>query len=132
MKVLIIDADWRFAGQAQGYLEAHAHLVVHQNSASSAAAQVDHWKPDLVILSAEFAQDKLIEAIQNCSPRPAVLLTDMMARYDRAWRAWQKCGDELLMKPLFKAKELQDAMVSALENAAAGSVMRHRKVAASA
>lgn len=131
MKVLIIDPDWRFAQQATSFLESHAHLVVHQPKSLLALAQVQHWHPDLVILASELAETGLIEAIQRLNDRPAVLLTGWMDRYDLAWRAWQRGGDELLMKPLFKAKELHEAIVTALENAAVG-IRQEKPKAASA
>jgi DNA-binding response OmpR family regulator len=131
MRVLVIDTDWCFVRQARQYLEAHAHLVVHQNQPRDAQAQAEHWQPDLVILSAELADDELIRSLQETPDRPAILLTDHMDSYDRAWRTWQKCGDELLMKPVFRAAELHEAIVSALQNAAAG-VSRPAALAVSA
>jgi hypothetical protein len=50
-----------------------------------------------------------------------VLLTEHMDRYDRAWRAWQVVGDELLMKPVFNAHEIHMGVVMALEAHAAGA-----------
>lgn len=129
MKVLVIDHDWRFAQQVSNYLEAHAHLVVHHTRVPEALAQAEHWKPDLVIVASELA-DGLMEPLKALAPRPAILLTGNMARFDRAWRAWQSGGDELLMKPMFKAQELHDAIVTALENAATGK--RGLRTAASA
>jgi len=131
MKVLIADPDWRFAQQATTYLESRAHLVVHHTVAGPAIAQARHWQPDLVIASVDLADDALLEQLAALKPRPALLLTGWMDRFDRAWRAWQKGGDELLMKPVFSSDELHDAIVAALENAAAGIRKRH-KVAASA
>jgi len=131
MKVLIVDPDWRFAQQAGSYLEKFAHLVVHQTAGDQAIAQAEHWRPDLVVLAAELAADGLLEGLCRLSPRPAVLLTEHMDRYDRAWRVWQKGGDELLMKPVFTHDDLHLAVVTALENAAAG-VRRRRQRAASA
>lgn len=132
MKVLIIDTDWRFAQQATNYLESHAHLVVNQNQREKAVTQLQHWQPDLVILSAELADQKVLEAVYSKSTgRPALLLTDHMDRFARAWQTWQKCGDELLMKPIFKSEELQEAIVAAMENAVAGNA-KPRKMAASA
>ena len=124
MKVLIADPDWRFARQATGYLEAHAHLVVRHSSSADVFKQAEHWQPDLVILAAELAETGLLGEIQDLSPRPAVLLTEHMDRYDRAWRAWQKGGDELLMKPVFKAEELHEAIIIAMENATTGARIR--------
>ena len=72
----------------------------------------------------------LLEALRVLPDRPAVLLTEHMDRYDRAWRAWQRGGDELLMKPVFYAHELQQGIVTAMENAAASA--RRENVAASA
>ena len=130
MKVLIADPDWRFARQATGYLEAHAHLVVRHFSAADVFKQAEHWQPDLVILAAELAEKGLLEELQCLSPCPAILLTEHMDRYDRAWRAWQKGGDELLMKPVFKAEELHEAIIIAMENATTG--VRIRPAAATA
>lgn len=132
MKILVIDPDWRFAQQAQSHFESHAHVVSHQADSAVASAQLTRWQPDVVLLAAELADDALIETIYSVSPRPAVVLTDHMDRFDRAWRAWQKCGDELLMKPLMKADELQSAMVAAMENTAAGTIVRRARIAASA
>jgi CheY-like chemotaxis protein len=131
MKVLILDGDWHFAQQASAHLESFAHLVVHHSSLEPALAQIEHWQPDLVILGAEFAEKALAAPVFDRRPRPAVLLTEHMDRYDRAWRAWQKGGDELLMKPIFTHEELHAAIVTALENATAGT-RRRRVHAASA
>ena len=129
MKVLIADPDWRFVRQASQYLETHAHLVVCEPRAREAQAHADHWRPDLVILAVESAE-KVLGSLYSLQPRPAVLLTGRMDRYDLAWKAWQKGGDELLMKPIFKAEELHDAIVTALENVVTGA--RGRRAAASA
>ena len=121
MKVLIVDADWRFATHASRYLESRAHLVVHQTSDEQALDRAHHWEPDLVIVAAELAQTGIMEGLARLNPQPAVLLTGWMDRYDLAWRAWQRGGDELLMKPLFNTGELHLAIVTALQNAAAGT-----------
>ena len=130
LKVLIADPDWRFVAQASQYLESHAHLVVHEPRVKEAIAQAEHWKPDLVIMSADLANKGLIKPINAIRPRPAVLLTGRMDRYDLAWKAWQKGGDELLMKPMFRIQELHEAVVTALENATTGK--RHVPAAATA
>ena len=124
MKILIVDADWRFVRQATDYLESRAHLVAHQNQVSAAMIQANRWQPDLVILAAELADDRLVNSLSSSPNPPAVLLTEHMDRYDRAWRAWQRCGHELLMKPLFKSQDLQDAVTNALENAVMGGQER--------
>jgi len=121
LKVLIIDADRHFAAKATRYLEAHAHLVVHQPAATLALAQIKHWRPDLVILAADAAENGLAGKIFALPNRPAVLLTEHMDAYARAWRAWQMGGDELLMKPVFTAGEFRQAVTTALENAACGT-----------
>ena len=130
MKVLIADPDWRFAGKTRDYLESHAHLVLSHADAEQVIERVKHWEPDLVILAAELAEKGLLNELNALRQRPAILLTEHMDRYDRAWRAWQKGDDELLMKPVFKASELHQAIVVALENAAAGC--RTRPTAATA
>ncbi len=121
MKVIIVDADWRFATHASRYLESRAHLVVHQTSGEQALNQTQRWQPDLVIVAAELAQTGIMEGLARLNPQPAVLLTGWMDRYDLAWRAWQRGGHELLMKPLFNTGELHLAIVTALQNAAAGT-----------
>jgi len=130
MKVLIIDADWRFVAQVTPYLEDRAHLVVHQTCPAAAAKQVQKWKPDLVVLAAELASSDLVQKIYNIPDRPAVLLTENMDRYAQAWRVWQTCGDELLMKPIFKHSEFHEAMIQAQMNATASATATehtHRK-----
>jgi len=130
MKVVIADPDWRFAEQATSYLESRAHLVVYQPHPDEALAQAAHWQADLVIVAAELAGKGLLESLYQLKPRPAVLLTGWMDRYTRVWRAWQRGGDELLMKPVFKSEELHLAIVTALENAAAGTSRRRAAVPA--
>jgi len=120
MKVLVVDPDWRFASKVVSQLESHAHLVVHLTMKSHTLPQADRWQPDLVILAAEFAQDGLLEKLRDLPSPPAVLLTEYMDRYDRAWRAWQKGGHELLIKPMLTDGELHEAVVAALENAVSG------------
>jgi len=121
MRVLIADPDWRFAQRASHYLESLAHLVVCQSQADQALHRAKRWKPELVIVDAELADKGLLESLQQLRPRPAILLTGWMDRYDRVWRAWRRGGDELLMKPVFKSAQLHEAIVTALENAAAGT-----------
>ncbi len=130
MRVLIADPDWRFARQVSAFLESHAHLVVRYSQAQPALEMAQRWQPDLAIVSAELTETGLLEELDALAERPAVLLVGWMDRYDKVWRAWQRGGDELLMKPVFKAQELHAAIVGALENAAAGQ--RYRRVAASA
>ncbi len=120
MKVLIADPDWRFTGQAASYLEAHAHLVVTETRPKEIRTHVEHWRPDLVILAAEVADKGVLTWLNTLENRPAVLLTGRMDRYSVAWKAWQKGGDELLMKPVFKSEEIHDAIVTAMENRVSG------------
>ena len=128
MKVLIVEPDWRFAGMAASYLERHAHLVVQESRLDEAVARAAHWLPDLIIVAAELAEDNFLELLAEAAPhKPAVLLTGWLDRYDIAWRAWQKGGDELLMKPVFTTDELHAAIVMALENAALGPAASHKK-----
>jgi len=121
------DPDWRFAHQVACFLESHAHLAVRESQAHRALAHAEHWRPDLVILAAELldGNDQLIDSLRKIKPRPALLLTGWLDRYDRLWRAWQNGGDELLIKPVLKSQELFQAIVTALENAAAGTRTRH-------
>lgn len=117
MKIIIVDSDWRFVSKATRYFESFADTVVQQ-SAFSLVDKAETLRPDLIILSAEYATEGLLESLQDSSPRPAVLLTEHMSRYDRAWAAWQRGGDELLMKPVFKSQDLRDAVLVAMQKAA--------------
>lgn len=130
MRVMIVDSDWRFARQATAYLESRAHLVVHETSSTHALTQAKHWKPDLVITSAELAEHKLLASLQKLTDRPAVLLTGRLDRSAGTWRAWQKGGDELLIKPVMRASELQAAVTQAMENASTGTRTRHGRASA--
>ena len=121
LRVLIADTDTRFAASAARYLESRAHLVVKQNDVHRAVATARHWQADLVVVGEELVDTGILEELGTMSPRPAVLLTGWMDRYDHVWRAWQRGGDELLMKPVFRGEELHQAVVSALENSAAGA-----------
>lgn len=120
MKILISDPDWHFSRQAAGALETKSHLVVHQADVNQALELSRRWQPDVVILAAEYAQKEVLDQLRSQQEAPAVLLTEYMDRYDRAWRAWQLGGDELLMKPIFESSELLSAIVSARESAATG------------
>lgn len=126
MKVLLVEPDWRFARMASAYLESHAHLVVSETRLDDALRRAAHWQPDLAIVAAELAEDGFLQLLARNDPPPAILLTGWMDRYDIAWRAWQTGGDELLMKPVFHSDELHEAIVVALETAAAGGRRRQR------
>ncbi len=130
MRILIIDSDWNFVRKASAYLESKAHMVVHMPTEQHALRQARQWQPDLVIVAAEATEGGLLESFLSLSKRPAVLLSEHMDRYDRAWRAWQRGGDELLMKPVFYASELQEAIATAMKNASAKT--RQLRIAASA
>lgn len=117
MKVLIADPDRRFAGRALRYFESRAHMAVHKTAAEEASATAEQWRPDLLVVAAELAEDGLLERIYALPDRPAVLLTGWVDRCDRVWRAWQSGGDELLMKPVLNTRDLQVAVVTAMENA---------------
>ncbi len=130
LKVLVADHDWHFAEQARAYLESHAHLVVCESDPHEAIERARRWQPDLVIIAAEHAQSGHIDALYNMQPRPAVLLTEYMEKFARAWQAWQKGGDDLLIKPILSNEDIQQGIIAALENATAGK--RRTKQAASA
>ncbi len=129
MKIMIVESDWRFAAQAIRYFESRGHLVV-QETPRGAAGHARSWQPDLVILAAEYSSEEVLNSLRALRVRPAVLISEHMSNYKRAWAAWQRGGDELLMKPIFKASELQEAVVIALENARLNSNTSQRHLAA--
>ncbi|MCY2930872.1 MAG: response regulator [Planctomycetota bacterium] len=121
MKVLILDADDRFAEQARRYFESHAHLVVRAFSAAEALKTAQSWRPDLAVVDADQASETLLRGVQALPDRPAILMTGWPENVGHVWRAWQSGGDELLMKPLLHAAEIQLAVATALENAVTGT-----------
>ncbi|MEI7835379.1 MAG: response regulator [Planctomycetota bacterium] len=121
MKVLIFDADDRFADQAQRYFESHADLVLRAFSAAEALKAAQSWRPDLAIIDADLAGETLLRGVQALPGRPAILLTGWPDKVAHVWRAWQTGGDELLMKPLLHTDELQMAAATARENAVTGA-----------
>ena len=120
MRVLIIDPDWQFLRQARDYLEQRGHVTVHEAEPAAALKRAEHWKPDLVLASVELppvSDGDLLQRLAHLQPRPAILLTAGLDRFDRAWRAWQRGGDEVLFKPLLHPSELHVAIVTAMEAA---------------
>lgn len=115
-KILIVESDRRFADQLVRYFESKgSHALVQ--TPESVLESAGRCKPDLVILSAEFASISLLRDLRLLPERPAILLTEEMSFYRRAWRAWQMGGDELLIKPVLKASQLADAVFEAMKNA---------------
>lgn len=131
MKIMIVESDWQFTANAIRYFESRGHLVV-QETPFGAAAHARTWQPDLVILAGEYSSEEMLNSLRALRVRPAVLISEHMSNYKRAWAAWQRGGDELLMKPIFKASELQEAVVTALETANLQSHTNRRQPAATA
>ncbi len=120
MKILIADPDWHFLGQVRDVLEPLGHHVVHEPQPDEAVARADHWKPDIVMASAELpacCDGELLGRLSGVQPRPAIVLTAGLERFSEAWRAWQRGGDELIIKPVLHPSELRVAIITALKNA---------------
>jgi DNA-binding response OmpR family regulator len=113
---MMVESDWNFEAKSIGYLESRGDMVVRQSS-ETAVRHAQTWQPDVVILAAEHAAEDVLSGLRALPSRPAILITEHMSRFDRAWRAWQLGGDELLMKPLFHTRELHDAIIIAMERA---------------
>jgi DNA-binding response OmpR family regulator len=131
MRIMIIESDWSFEIRATRYLESRAHLVVHETP-FGLLKHACSWRPELIILGAEFVSEDLLKELRQLDPSPAVLITEHMCRFDRAWQAWQIGGDELLMKPIFHHQELQQAVTAALEHAALATTEAQLPAAVSA
>ena len=133
-RVLICDPDYRFVRRAERFLADHGHQVMSDPLPDSALDLAVRWRPDVVVLSSESADrqpDGFLQRIQDLDPRPAILLTGQLDRFDAAWRAWRRGGDELLLKPVIHAWELHTAIISAIE-ASRPRVKAARQAAASA
>lgn len=121
LKVLICDTDRRFVERASRFLISHGHQVMAEPLGADAVELCARWRPDVVVLSSELAdrqEDEFVPSLHNLCPRPAILLTGHLDRFDAAWRSWRKGGDELLLKPVIHAWELHTAIISAIEVAA--------------
>jgi DNA-binding response OmpR family regulator len=121
LKVLICDTDWRFVERATQFLIGHGHQVMSEALPSEAVDLARCWRPDVLVLASESAEGpnaELLGEIQRINPRPAILLTGHLDRFDSAWRAWQKGGDELLLKPIIHAWELHTAIIAAMDQTA--------------
>jgi CheY-like chemotaxis protein len=119
MKILVADPDWDFLRKVRQYLEPVGHLVVHEADPDAAISRADHWKPDIVMVNAEMpecADGELLTALESIQPRPAVVLTASLEGFSEAWRAWQRGGDELVIKPVLHPSELHVALIVALKN----------------
>ena len=127
----MVESDWDFESKAVGYFESRGDLVV-RHSSEAAVRESQNWQPDVVILAAELAGEDILNGLRALPSRPAILITEHMSRFDRAWRAWQLGGDELLMKPLFHSRELHDAVIIALKRAALAANATTETLAASA
>ena len=120
MKVLIVDSDGRFVGQARDILESCGHYVVHEPRPEQALARARKWRPDVTLISAELpaaSEGDLLRRFGDVRPRPAVLLVASLDRFDKAWQAWQRGGDEVLFKPMLQPSELHVSILVARENA---------------
>jgi len=120
LRVLICDTDQRFVERASHFLMSHGHQVMTEPIAEEAADLVAHWRPDVLVLSSEAADSddgEVLRRIQDLNPRPAILLTGQLDRFDAAWRAWRQGGDELLLKPVIHVWELHAAIIAAIESA---------------
>jgi DNA-binding response OmpR family regulator len=120
MRVIIVESDRQFAEKAATYFEGHGDQVINE-SPTTLIDRLRHWQADLLLLSAESATEELMNAIRALRAGPAILLSEHMSRFQRAWSAWQRGGHELLMRPIFHAYELREAVTVALENAAVGT-----------
>lgn len=121
LKVLMCDTDWRFVEHATRFLTTHGHQVISEPLPSEALDLALRWKPDVLVISSESAtgqNSSLLAELRSVSPRPAILLTGQLDRFDAAWQAWQLGGDELLLKPVIHAWELHTAIIAAIERAA--------------
>jgi len=119
MKVLIVDLDHQFFNQARDLLESRGHHVLQEAHTDLALQRAQAWRPDVVFVNAELADvagGVFLAELESIRPRPAVVLTSTLMRFDKAWQAWQHGGDEVLFKPLLQPSELHVAVLTARKN----------------
>ena len=120
MRILIVDPDWHFVGQAREYLESRGDFVACEQKPDGTLARVVRWRPDVVMISAELSEvwgGYMLRNLGKVNPAPAVILTAGLDRFDKAWQAWQRGGHEVLFKPVLHPSELHVTIISALGNA---------------
>ena len=123
MKILIADADAAFTRKVTQTLESRGHYVAEEADPPAALARALRWKPDVVLVNAAqppVADGDLLEQLARIHPRPAVLLTANLDEFAIAWRAWQRGGDEVLLKPVLRASEIHVAIAVAIQNSLVG------------
>ncbi|MCK4624991.1 MAG: response regulator, partial [Phycisphaerae bacterium] len=116
MKILVVDSDWAFLRQTRDLLEPRGHYVVHEADTDRALRRSLKWHPDVIMVSTEYescCDGNLLNDLARLTPRPAILLVSAMTDFEKAWRAWQRGGDEVLFKPLLHSSELHTAIMSA-------------------
>jgi PleD family two-component response regulator len=116
---MILDTDTHFLSQARDHLEERGHLVVHETTPSRAATRCHHWKPEVILVDSELEAvhgGDLLAALGGQAHRPAIVLVSTLQRFDLAWRAWQRGGDDLLFKPMLHPSELDSSVRTALAN----------------
>ena len=117
LRILICDPDQKFVRAAKEILRSEGHTVMAETGLSTAIRHALTSRPDVIILPSEFVDDPdaefLEEFIDSLTPRPAILLTCRMARFDLAWLAWHKGADDCMFKPLLGAHELKAAIARA-------------------
>jgi DNA-binding response OmpR family regulator len=117
LRILICDGDREFVQAAKRILGSEGHTVVAEADLCKAARLALKSTPDVVVLPSEFADnpnaDIIIELIHHLTPRPAILLTMQMARFDLARKAWHKGADHSVFKPLLGGQELNAAIAQA-------------------
>ncbi|KKK62960.1 hypothetical protein LCGC14_2999120 [marine sediment metagenome] len=120
MKIMIVDPDWYFLSQARGILEDCGHQVAQQSDPAEAMERAAQWRPDVILANVELPEvsdGELLGQFAAIRPRPAILLVSALDRFDKAWHAWQRGGDEVLFKPILHPSELHVAIRVARENA---------------
>jgi CheY-like chemotaxis protein len=114
LRILVCDPDQEFVEAVERILGSEGHTVVAEADLCKAARLALQSTPDVIVLPSEFADDPnadlITELIHSLTPRPAILLTMQMVRFDLARKAWQKGADHSVFKPLLGEQELKAAI----------------------
>ena len=120
LKVLLVDSDWYFLNQATNILESRGHHVLQEPDPAEAVERARRWRPDVAMVDVRLPvvhQGELLAQLADIQPRPAIVLLSALGDFEKAWKAWQRGGDDVLFKPILHPADVHLAILTARKNA---------------